>query len=121
MTSNGLIPNIRSYNIVLAGLFANGEVEKALSRFEHMQKTRNDLDIITYTIMIHGMCKACMVKEAYDLFYKLKFKRVEPDFKAYTIMIAELNRAGMRTEADALNRFYQKHVRQNESAPAEVS
>ncbi|CAL9226974.1 unnamed protein product [Arabidopsis halleri] len=73
-----------------------------------MQKTRNDLDIITFTIMIHGMCKACMLEKAYDLFCKLKFKGVEPDCAAYTTMISGLNRGGMRTEANALNRFYQK-------------
>jgi pentatricopeptide repeat protein len=57
-------PNVLSYNMVINGLFKEGEVDKAYTLFHEMLGQGFPPNIVTYNSVIDGLCKAQAMDKA---------------------------------------------------------
>ncbi|KAF6160826.1 hypothetical protein GIB67_036027 [Kingdonia uniflora] len=111
MYSNGLTPDVITYNSLIDGLCEIGRVATAQELFMEMQargpspNMENGVlkaDIVTYSTVIDNMCKSNNVDEAKKLFDSLPSKNLKCDTMLFNILIRGLLTEGLLQESEDL-------------------
>ncbi|XP_028752309.1 pentatricopeptide repeat-containing protein At4g01400, mitochondrial [Neltuma alba] len=95
----GVLPNTRSYNILMRAFCLNGDISIAYSLFNKMFKRDLVPDIDSYRILMQGLCRKSQVNGAVDLLEDMLNKGFVPDTLTYTTLLNSLCRKKKLREA----------------------
>ncbi|CAK7329825.1 unnamed protein product [Dovyalis caffra] len=117
MITSGVSLNVFSYNILIRGFCAAGNLEMGLSFFEKMERNGCLPNVVTYNTVIGAYCKLKRIDEAFKLIKLMGLKRLEPNLITYNMVINGFCREGRMEET---TRFIAEMDR-NGFAPNEVT
>ncbi|KAK4278889.1 hypothetical protein QN277_016669 [Acacia crassicarpa] len=95
----GVLPNTKSYNILMRAFCLNGDISIAYSLFNKMFKRDLVPDIDSYRILMQGLCRKSQVNGAVDLLEDMLNKGFVPDTLTYTTLLNSLCRKKKLREA----------------------
>ncbi|KAF5178746.1 Pentatricopeptide repeat-containing protein mitochondrial-like [Thalictrum thalictroides] len=99
VTKFGIVPNVKSYNLLIRGFCVNGDLSIAYSLFNKMFKREILPDVETYRILMQGLCRKSQVNKAFDLLEDMLNKGYVPDTLSYTTLLNSLCRKKKLREA----------------------
>ncbi|XP_069149047.1 pentatricopeptide repeat-containing protein At5g39710 [Solanum lycopersicum] len=102
MVQSGVSPNVYTYNIMIRGLCAKGELQKSLVVFNEMEKNGCLRNVVTYNTIIGGYCKIGKVDEAVKLLKLMQVRSLEPSVVTYNAIINGLCREGRMKETSEI-------------------
>jgi leucine-rich PPR motif-containing protein len=79
MPEFGCPPDVVAYNIVINGLFREGQVDKAYNLFREIDNQGILPTVVTYNTVINGLCKAQAVDRAEGVLRQMVHKGVKPN------------------------------------------
>ncbi|KAJ0052769.1 hypothetical protein Pint_00674 [Pistacia integerrima] len=95
----GVLPNTKSYNILMRSFCLNGDLSIAYSLFNKMFKRDVMPDVESYRILMQGLCRKSQVNTAVDLLEDMLNKGFVPDTLSYTTLLNSLCRKKKLREA----------------------
>ncbi|KAK9274514.1 hypothetical protein L1049_021763 [Liquidambar formosana] len=95
----GIVPNTKSYNIMMRAFCFNGDLSIAYSLFNQMFKRDVLPDVESYRILMQGLCRKSQVNKAVDLLEDMLNKGFVPDTLSYTTLLNSLCRKKKLKEA----------------------
>ncbi|GAV68404.1 PPR domain-containing protein/PPR_1 domain-containing protein/PPR_2 domain-containing protein, partial [Cephalotus follicularis] len=95
----GVLPNTKSYNILMRAFCFNGDLSVAYQLFNQMFKRDVVPDIESYRVLMQGLCRKSQVNTAIDLFEDMLNKGYVPDSLSYTTLLNSLCRKKKLREA----------------------
>ncbi|KAJ1408975.1 Tetratricopeptide-like helical domain superfamily [Sesbania bispinosa] len=95
----GVLPNTKSYNILMRAFCLNGDISIAYSLFNNMFKRDVVPDIESYRILMQALCRKSQVNGAVDLLEDMLNKGFVPDALTYTTLLNSLCRKKKLREA----------------------
>ncbi|XP_030459098.2 pentatricopeptide repeat-containing protein At4g01400, mitochondrial [Syzygium oleosum] len=96
---HGVLPNTKSYNILMRAFCLNGDLSIAYSLFNQMFKRDLFPDVESYRILMQGLCRKSQVNTAVDLLEDMLNKGFVPDALSYTTLLNALCRRKKLREA----------------------
>ena len=85
MEREGILPNVVSWNAMIAGYAQEGHAEQALNCFEEMQREGILLDAVTCACVLNECSHQGLVEEGQELFVNMSIKYgVNPSLEYYT-------------------------------------
>ncbi|PSS07499.1 Pentatricopeptide repeat-containing protein [Actinidia chinensis var. chinensis] len=82
-----LVPNAKTYRILMSGWGDIGESDEARKMFDEMLERGCSVDLLAYNSILQSLCKGGNVDEAYRLLREMRPKGLEPDTFTYLIFI----------------------------------
>ncbi|GFZ04084.1 pentatricopeptide repeat (PPR) superfamily protein [Actinidia rufa] len=82
-----LVPNAKTYRILMSGWGDIGESDEARKMFDEMLERGCSVDLLAYNCILQSLCKGGNVDEAYRLLREMRPKGLEPDAFTYLIFI----------------------------------
>ncbi|RAL39236.1 hypothetical protein DM860_002769 [Cuscuta australis] len=114
MQIDGIMPDIKCYNLVLEVLVLEGNYEKVDKLFDELLVLGLVPTLSTFTIYINGLCKQNKVEEAIKMFASMEEVGCRPDFNTYNVLLETLCGNGMLNEArEVLGQMRLKGVQMN--------
>ncbi|KAJ6306943.1 hypothetical protein OIU77_019691 [Salix suchowensis] len=101
MDCKGVVPNSRTFNIILSSLIGRGETDEAYRVFRRMIK-ECEPDADTYTMMIKMFCERDELERALKVWKYMKLKRFMPSMHTFQVLINGLCKKGDATQACVL-------------------
>ncbi|XP_061359219.1 pentatricopeptide repeat-containing protein At4g01400, mitochondrial [Gastrolobium bilobum] len=95
----GVLPNTKSYNILMRAFCLNGDISIAYSLFNKMFQRDVVPDIESYRILMQALCRKSQVNGAVDLLEDMLNKGFVPDSLTYTTLLNSLCRKKKLREA----------------------
>lgn len=95
----GVLPNTKSYNILMRAFCLNGDISIAYTLFNKMFKRDLVPDVESYRILMQGLCRKSQVNGAVDLLEDMLNKGFVPDTLTYTTLLNSLCRKKKLREA----------------------
>ncbi|OMO82358.1 hypothetical protein COLO4_23049 [Corchorus olitorius] len=95
----GVLPNTKSYNIMMAAFCLNGDLSIAYKLFNKMFERDVVPDVETYRILMQALCRKSQVNKAVDLLEDMLNKGFVPDSLSYTTLLNSLCRKKKLREA----------------------
>ncbi|KAM7509045.1 hypothetical protein LguiA_019498 [Lonicera macranthoides] len=95
----GVLPNTKSYNILMRAFCLNDDLSIAYSLFNYMFKRDIIPDVESYRILMQGLCRKSQVNRAVDLLEDMLNKGFVPDTLSYTTLLNSLCRKKKLKEA----------------------
>ncbi|GKU87854.1 hypothetical protein SLEP1_g2187 [Rubroshorea leprosula] len=95
----GVLPNTKSYNILMRAFCLNGDLSIAYSLFNKMFERDVRPDVESYRILMQGLCRKSQVNTAVDLLEDMLNKGFVPDSLSYTTLLNSLCRKKKLREA----------------------
>lgn len=97
--NHGVLPNTKSYNIMLRAFCINGDLSIAYQLFNKMFKRDLVPDVESYRILMQGLCRKGQVNTAVDFLEDMFNKGFVPDTLSYTTLLNSLCRKKKLKEA----------------------
>lgn len=91
-------PNVFTYNILIRGFCAGGDIETGLLMFGRMEKNGCLANVVTYNTLVDGYCKLGQVDKALELFREMAIKGIEQNLISFNVIINGLCRKGRLEE-----------------------
>ncbi|KAJ6409645.1 hypothetical protein OIU84_009193 [Salix udensis] len=102
MIASGISLNVFSYNILIRGFCAAGNLEMGLRFFEEMDRNGCLPNVVTYNTVIGAYCKLKRIDEAFKLLRSMGLKGLEPNLLTYNMVINGLCREGRIEETSGV-------------------
>lgn len=100
MRKDGISPNVFTYNILMRGCCAAGELQKCHDLFDEMKKQGCVPNVVTFNTLVGAYCKVGRVDNALQSFEAMRSNdHVEPNLITYNLLINGLCREGRMQEA----------------------
>ncbi|XP_021280659.1 pentatricopeptide repeat-containing protein At4g01400, mitochondrial [Herrania umbratica] len=96
---HGVLPNTKSYNILMGAFCMNGDLSVAYKLFNKMFERDVVPDVESYRILMQGLCRKSQVNTAVDLLEDMLNKGFIPDSLSYTTLLNSLCRKKKLREA----------------------
>ncbi|KAH7301316.1 hypothetical protein KP509_23G019800 [Ceratopteris richardii] len=105
MVSKDCVPDLNTYNILIASNCQAGKMEEAYAILELMKGNRCVPDNMTFTTMICGLCIIQRADNAFKLYKKMLLKQSPPPIHVCKLLADCLQREGNLREAKLVLRF----------------
>jgi len=102
MIASGVSLNVFSYNILIRGFCAAGNLEMGLRFFEEMERNGCLPNVVTYNTVIGAYCKLKRIDEAFKLLRSMGLEGLEPNLLTYNMVINGLCRVGRIEETSGV-------------------
>ncbi|KAI4378890.1 hypothetical protein MLD38_016312 [Melastoma candidum] len=96
---HGVLPNTKSYNLLMDAFCSNGNLSVAYSLFNYMFKRDVVPNVESYRILMQGLCRRSQVGTAVNLLEDMLNKGYVPDRLSYTTLLNALCRKKKLKEA----------------------
>ncbi|KAJ3680375.1 hypothetical protein LUZ60_016653 [Juncus effusus] len=81
MEGFGMIPNEKTFRVLIQGFVKQGRVDKALEMFDKMKRVRLVGDFTLYSVLIDGLCENKELDRVFKYFEEMKMNGISPDTK----------------------------------------
>eukprot|EP01018_Ginkgo_biloba_P004975 Gb_01617 [translate_table: standard] len=98
----GYVPNIVTFNSLIAGFCRSDRVEEAYLILERMREAGCVPDVISYNTLISGYNRKCMLSHSLNVFEEMLHNGISPDVWSYNSMIHGFFKSGKSEEANKL-------------------
>jgi leucine-rich PPR motif-containing protein len=99
MSSKGIRPTTRVYNLLISGYCNFGLTEKALELMSHLEELFLLPDSFTLGAIISGLCLKGDTEAALCFFNEYRYKGIEPDFVGFMSLVKGLYAKGRMEES----------------------
>ncbi|XP_044510674.1 pentatricopeptide repeat-containing protein At1g63080, mitochondrial-like isoform X2 [Mangifera indica] len=85
--SNGFVPDVITYNIIMHGFCKEGKLEMASKCFSDMEQNGVAPDLVTFNTLMSGFLQNNETLKVVELLHKMKERNVKPDASIGSIIL----------------------------------
>ncbi|XP_024360773.1 pentatricopeptide repeat-containing protein At5g02830, chloroplastic [Physcomitrium patens] len=108
MRALGLVPDVKSWSILLDSYGSKGDVEGASEALEEMKAAGFKPDVVAYTSLIQACVQAGHLEKAFDYFSKMKAAGVRPNAVTYNSLLRRHRNYGTLPEVQRALALYEE-------------
>lgn len=87
MKTLNLLPDVKTWSILLDAYGSKGDLEGALAALEEMQASGFKPDVVVYTALIKACVQSSQLDKAFDVFSQMKAAGVRPNAVTYNTLL----------------------------------